>query len=241
MATFRKLADDTWGVLVRLDEVIQDNVSGEDDGLGGHHTPITGDTVTVTKRNGQTQTVILGELAGTEPVTLARIFKIAPRNPRPAPITQNIGNLSGILALFDRARQHLHYPAIVLSVPGWPVTNLIRISVAGERANVPGSLNVASLDEFVNGRRRWYGRVRQDGIFEQREGGSELANRLAQFAADPARVASEHGRLTGRCCFCHHALEDERSTAVGYGPVCADHFGLPWGIRPIEFAAPVAA
>ena len=25
------------------------------------------------------------------------------------------------------------------------------------------------------------------------------------------------------------ALSDDRSTAVGYGPICADHFGLPWG------------
>ena len=43
------------------------------------------------------------------------------------------------------------------------------------------------------------------------------------------------------CCFCNRALEDERSTAVGYGPICAGHFGLAWGNRPAEFAAtPVA-
>jgi hypothetical protein len=32
------------------------------------------------------------------------------------------------------------------------------------------------------------------------------------------------------------ALSDDRSTAVGYGPICADHYGLPWG----EAAAPAA-
>ena len=42
---------------------------------------------------------------------------------------------------------------------------------------------------------------------------------------------------SGRCCFCHQSLDDERSTARGYGPVCAEHFGLPWGSRPSEFAA----
>jgi len=24
-------------------------------------------------------------------------------------------------------------------------------------------------------------------------------------------------------------LDDERSVSVGYGPVCAGHYGLPWG------------
>jgi hypothetical protein len=34
------------------------------------------------------------------------------------------------------------------------------------------------------------------------------------------------------------SLDDECSTAVGYGPVCAEHYHLPWGDRPTEFAAP---
>ena len=67
-----------------------------------------------------------------------------------------------------------------------------------------------------------------------------IAARLREFADDPARVAGEHGRLTGNCCFCHHTLEDARSTAVGYGPVCASHYGLPWGERPAA-AAPAPA
>lgn len=42
--------------------------------------------------------------------------------------------------------------------------------------------------------------------------------------------------VTGHCCFCSLPLTDERSTAVGYGKVCADHFGLSWGARPVAFA-----
>jgi len=34
---------------------------------------------------------------------------------------------------------------------------------------------------------------------------------------------------TGNCCFCRRELTDKRSTEVGYGPICADHFSLPWG------------
>lgn len=31
------------------------------------------------------------------------------------------------------------------------------------------------------------------------------------------------------CCFCHHPLNDTRSENAGYGPDCADKYGLPWG------------
>jgi hypothetical protein len=37
------------------------------------------------------------------------------------------------------------------------------------------------------------------------------------------------GRQTGSCCFCGRELTDARSVTVGYGPICAGHYGLPWG------------
>jgi hypothetical protein len=49
------------------------------------------------------------------------------------------------------------------------------------------------------------------------------------MAADPAKAASEYGRLTVHCCFCSLPFTDARSTAVGYGRICAGNYGLPWG------------
>lgn len=95
---------------------------------------------------------------------------------------------------------------------------------------MPGSINVAQ--EYKGG--FWYGRIHRDGNFEpcQRiEQPTSLVPALKAFAADPARVAAEHGKLTGKCCFCNSALTDPRSTAVGYGKTCASHFGLPWGAK----------
>lgn len=37
------------------------------------------------------------------------------------------------------------------------------------------------------------------------------------------------GRETGVCCFCALLLTDPRSIFAGYGPICAAHYGLPWG------------
>lgn len=135
-----------------------------------------------------------------------------------------VGDLSGVMALFDRARKHLKSPAIVLQVGG---IGEVRVSVAGDRARVPGSLNVA-----VNNHGDWFGRVLKDGTFEKNrkvDVPASLVPALERFAASPAEVAAEHGKLTGKCCFCNTALTDERSTAVGYGPSCAKNYGLPYG------------
>lgn len=156
-------------------------------------------------------------------------------SPQPVRETVNVGDLSGVIALFDRARKHLQHPAIRLQTEA----GTVRLSVAGERARVPGSINVASDGSFED--RDWYGRVHRDGRYEpSRQAPAGVEKHLRRFAADPAGVAAEHGRLTGHCAFCNRALDDERSTAVGYGPICAGNYGLPWGARPAAFAEAAA-
>jgi hypothetical protein len=79
---------------------------------------------------------------------------------------------------------------------------------------------------------RYFGRVTEAGAFvagRDCHDADALGERLDRFAADPAGEARTYGRLHGRCCFCNRALQDERSTAVGYGPDCADNYGLDWG------------
>jgi len=142
-------------------------------------------------------------------------------------VSTQVGNLSGVMALFERARQHLQHPAIVLQID--PHT-AVRLTVAGPAARVPGSLNVTSVDH--NGpRRAWFGRV-VDGNWQPSASctnADAIAARLVALAADPATVAAEYGHLHGSCCFCMRPLSDARSTTVGYGPICAGHYGLPWG------------
>jgi hypothetical protein len=166
-----------------------------------------------------------------------------------------VGDVSGILALFAKARTHLKFPAIELSVP--PVGTrplytftdkaerdaekakrrldpVVCVNVATHKAKEPGSLTLLSGEKGDDGRRRWLGRISLDGSC--RSDDAALVARLRQFAADPAGIAGEHGELHGRCCFCRKALTDKRSTAVGYGETCANNFGLPWGAKPTEFA-----
>lgn len=111
-----------------------------------------------------------------------------------------------------------------------------RLSVAGERAQQPGSVNVTDAGTSFESR-VWYGRIGLDGRWQpsrkvqaSEQGAVEAA--LAQFNADPAAAAAEYGHAVGSCCFCRRELTDERSVSVGYGPICAERFGLPWGEVP---------
>jgi len=188
----------------------------------------TGSTVIVTKRNGTRSTVVLGERVAPG------IYRIAPAARPAAAAAEAVGDLSRIVAMFDRARQHLRMPAIVLDG--------FRVNIAGERAREPGSLTITSVDAGYGGRRTWLGRVTLAGTFEPGRGApADLGARLRAFAADPAGVAAEFGRLHGKCCFCRRALTDERSTAVGYGPDCAENFGLAWGSRDAAPSLPRSA
>jgi Family of unknown function (DUF6011) len=139
-----------------------------------------------------------------------------------------VGDMAGVISLFDKAKQHLKFPAIVLPVERMEIQ--LRLYPAGERANIPGSINVKNT---VND--EWLGRIHKDGRFEvaRNVAGTAVERAvtpvLKAFATDPVTGAKESARLTGKCCFCNTRLKDERSTAVGYGSTCASHFGLPWG------------
>src|SRR5262245_14469160 len=191
-----------------------------------------------------------------------RVEHLAPCPPKaeaaPAAPAQ-VGDLTKIMALFDKAKAHLKYPAIVLQVAG---ADAIRVSVAGEKAKIPGSLTVCGAErQGAEDRRPWFGRVTLDGHFQiaQDLAGSPQAyairDRLAEFACDPVGVAKQYAKATlkpaigadgkpvlvngkpvlvGNCMFCDLPLSDERSTAAGYGRTCARNWGLPWGAKPAE-------
>lgn len=153
------------------------------------------------------------------------LHKLAqPESARPRPTAAESINMSGLRALFERASKHLKRPSIVLAVgAGFEV----KIAHAGPGSRYPGSLMVSS-PEFGGA---YYGRVTGNDFFAGKDDMPAVRNLLHKMSADPVKTAAEHGHLTGKCCFCNRHLEDERSTEVGYGPVCADKFGLEWGAK----------
>lgn len=167
-------------------------------------------------------------LSNSQLYWLNKLAEKATAAPEPERDKTKVGDLKGVMDLFDKAKKHLNFPKIVLAIRLDADYTEYRLSVAGDKARVPGSINVTNIDKPST----WYGRILVTGEFEASPRDAtpaELIPGLTRFAAEPAKIASESGRLTGNCCFCNKALTDERSTEVGYGPICAKHYDLPWG------------
>ena len=129
-------------------------------------------------------------------------------------------SLPTLVEFFDAAAEGLKYPKVVLGD--------VKISRSGPRAKVPFALNVTDLGRYPDN--KWYGRIEPDGSWlPTRSTPVEVIETVEEFAADPAGYAAKVGKLHGACAFCRKELTDERSTEVGYGPIRATKYSLPWG------------
>lgn len=144
-----------------------------------------------------------------------------PANPKPAAVGVKVGSgFAALAAMFKKAKETLKRPKIRLQDS---LGNAVEISVAPESGKNAGFLYIKSNKEYA-------GKVSPAGeFFPVSTCATATKEYLASFAENPALKAKEYGRLTGSCCFCARTLEDGRSVSAGFGPICADKFGLPWG------------
>lgn len=138
-----------------------------------------------------------------------------------------------LFALFAKAQENgLKFPKLRFEPEQ---DQRLVVSVAGANSKLPGTLNLTDGKPF--GQNQWFGRVNLDGSITQSKSWQPwIGELLTAFAANPAEVGAAYGKKTGRCCYCGRHLETKESVAVGYGPICAEKFGLPWGAVPKEVA-----
>ena len=125
--------------------------------------------------------------------------------------------MARIRDLFAKAAQHLRRPRITFGE--------VVLSLAGAESRNPGCIYVKRGDVYR-------GKITPAGDWMPTwEGRSDdqLLVQLYALAADPVKAAAAYGHQTGACCFCNRELTDARSVGVGYGPICAGNYGLPWG------------
>jgi hypothetical protein len=137
-------------------------------------------------------------------------------------------NLAGIIAIFDHAAGHLKFPKMLVRVEAMDFL----LNRGSNNSRNPGVVYVAEPGSFQD--RTRYGVIARNGDFTP-DGRiapdlmKSIIAALQKLNENPERIAADYGKLTGNCCFCHAPLSDPRSTDVGYGPTCADHWGLAWG------------
>lgn len=158
-------------------------------------------------------------------------------NPAPQ-ATIDVGDFSGVVALFAKAGETLKYPKINLGFGGPSgFANRLRLSVAGPRSKYRGQIQLTDGGSY--GENTYYGRVSTDGQLTLSRSTQNdepvrdaLIAQLRRLAEKPEEIAAEYARFSGNCCFCHKAIgegDDPRSREAGYGPQCAKRYGLPWG------------
>lgn len=144
-------------------------------------------------------------------------------------------NLANIHILFDRAEKFRKGGRVAVKSPEVHL-GVAEIEIRLTRSKAASSTRTIYINA-VNVT-NWLARIPPDNRLEinaamaarvYKHACEALPSFLETFANAPARVAADYGHRTGRCCFCQRDLSDERSVDVGYGPICAEKWGLPWG------------
>lgn len=142
--------------------------------------------------------------------------------PKPVAEVETI-NLSKLMRLFDTASEGLKRPQVAFQCSAGE----FKVTKAANHSRNPGHLYVK--DVIGN----YLGKVDPNGGLHMassaRDSHGDVFQALEAFAENPAEQAAAYGKATGNCCFCSRQLSDARSVEVGYGPICADKWGLPWG------------
>lgn len=81
------------------------------------------------------------------------------------------------------------------------------------------------------GDRPYLGKITPEGKFFAGRGvEDDVKQRIAEVGADVVGSAKAHGAQHNNCCFCSRDLTTNESVSNGYGPICAERYGLPWTV-----------
>ena len=141
---------------------------------------------------------------------------------------ESVGDLAKLVEFFTDALANLKYPKIKLELNGYP----LKLHLAGPNSKYKGSIMITDGGPY--GSNKWYGAVSPSGEWTPSkqvtdELRSIISRTLGAFSKDPKHAAMTYGHLSSSCCFCNKKLDTKESVKAGYGPVCADKWGLPWG------------
>lgn len=136
------------------------------------------------------------------------------------------GSFAPILVMFRIAQSHgLKQPKIRLLTDD---DIFIQLNFDSDK---PSLIEIYRDGWAGHGRRRYAGRI-QDGViypYSPDRFTNSMKNTLQDLALDPMGVAKAMAAKLSACMYCNQRLSDPVSKEHGYGPICAQHWQLPWG------------
>lgn len=137
-------------------------------------------------------------------------------------------DLTPIIDLLKTAETNLKYPKLRFDLEGDKI-----VLTRSKGGKYPGTVQITSPGGYGNN--TWYGRINLNGTFTPSKAADDLPELdmfLQSFAKNPQAAALSYGQKTCQCCFCGTKLTTKESRTAGYGPICAENWGLPWGHTP---------
>lgn len=121
----------------------------------------------------------------------------------------------------DEGGKGLLHPMVGLESNGQTVV----LKLAGPKSRHFGKVSVASDHRYGHG--QFYGWIDESGLLDSKKGVPQpVKDILTRVAVDPARVISEIGKESGRCCYCFAELTTVQSKIAGAGKTCSDNYGV---------------
>lgn len=126
--------------------------------------------------------------------------------------------------LFHTAGKHLKYPKITFTASSGN-NSRVQLYLATK-----GYIAIKVNGEYV-------GKIdSQYHSFRMYQGTTELQSEVMAFCMEPLKSAIVKGQQYSNCCFCRLELTNKASVQMGYGPICAENYGLPWEYTEPELA-----
>jgi len=140
------------------------------------------------------------------------------------------GSFNAILVMFRLAQSHgLKRPRVRL------LSDDANEPIYFELWFRPGEQDERQVEIMIggwqgHGKRRFGGTILGDRILPFRDRLTVgIRNTIQALALDPLGTAQAMAKRLSACMYCGQRLSDDESKARGYGPICAEHYGLPWG------------
>lgn len=193
--------------------------------------PLNKNSFAVSLANGASQ----GRGLSQKQIGWVHVIVVEHEAPRRQP--EATSHLPQVRGLLDLAAKSLQYPKINIETTSG---QKVRLSVAGQGSKTPGVINITDGRPF--GENTFFGRIDLEGNLRPSKAMTvDVTALLEEMNRDPKAVATAYGLRTGSCCFCSRDLSTKESVAVGYGPICAEKYGLPWGEITVPSTVEVSA
>jgi hypothetical protein len=135
-------------------------------------------------------------------------------------------HLPNFKPVLDRGYGAIKYPKLTIYCGDFH----LRFQLCGPASKTPGFVTVLRFFGKNVSEKEYLGKINLEGDFWPAANlEDKIIRALEILNQDPESAAIQSGKISGNCAYCFKALTDERSLEVGYGPICAKTFRLPWG------------